>query len=257
MEKTENIANQSLHYKVEGTGNQSIILLHGWGCDLSIFAHINEQLARDFTVYTLDLPGFGKSEEPKDVWGIEEYTAHLEAFIQEKNIKNPILLGHSFGGRMSILYASRNTVKKIILVGSAGIKPTRSLSYYGKVYSYKAVKNTLPYLVGKKKAEEVLESYRKTAGSSDYGSASPKMRMILSKVVNEDLQHVMPKIKAPTLLIWGENDTATPIADGRKMEKLIPDAGLVPFKNCGHYCFLEKKGEFGLIVDNFLEKDKG
>ena len=78
------------------------------------------------------------------------------------------------------------------------------------------------------------------------------MRGILSKVVNEDLQHVMPKIKASTLLIWGENDTATPLKDGQKMEKLIPDAGLVIFKNAGHYAFLDKSGEFGIIVDNFL-----
>jgi pimeloyl-ACP methyl ester carboxylesterase len=252
MEKTENIQGINLHYKQSGTGNQVIILLHGWGCDINIFAKIHGQLAEKFTVYTLDLPGFGKSEEPHSIWGIEDYTAHLEAFVKAKNIESPILLGHSFGGRMSLLYASRNEVKKMIITGGAGIKPTRSLSYYAKVYGYKTAKNVLPFIVGKNKAKEWMDDYRKQAGSSDYNSASDTMRGILSKVVNEDLQNVMPKIKASTLLIWGENDTATPLKDGQKMEKLIPDAGLVTFKNAGHYAFLDKSGEFGIIVDNFL-----
>lgn len=252
MEKTENIQGIDLHYKQSGTGSQVVILLHGWGCDLNIFAKIHGQLAEKFTVYTLDLPGFGKSAEPSTIWGIEDYTAHLEAFVKSKNIQSPILLGHSFGGRMSLLYASRNEVQKMIITGGAGIKPTRTFSYYTKVYSYKTAKNVLPFIVGKRKAKEWMDDYRKQAGSSDYNSASDILRGILSKVVNEDLQHVMPKIKASTLLIWGENDTATPLKDGQKMEKLIPDAGLVTFKNAGHYAFLDKSGEFGIIVDNFL-----
>lgn len=256
MEKTEQIGGINLNYKLTGTGQQVVILLHGWGCDLNIFADIHAQLEKDFTVYTLDLPGFGKSSEPQTVWGIEDYTQHLEQFIQEKSISSPILIGHSFGGRMSILYASRNAVEKVILVGSAGIKPSRSMDYYAKVYSFKAAKKVLPWLVGKQKAGELIDDYRKQAGSSDYNSASPTMRAILSQVVNEDLQSVMPRIKASTLLIWGEQDTATPLADGKKMESLIPDAGLVTFQNCGHYCFLEKKHDFGIIVDNFLASSK-
>lgn len=254
MEKTESINGIQQHYKVSGTGNQSVILLHGWGCDLNIFTKIHHALAQHFTVYTLDLPGFGKSSEPSTLWGIEKYTLHLKAFIQHLNINTPILLGHSFGGRISILYASRNPVKKVILVGSAGIKPTRSMKYYAKVYSFKTVKKVLPFLVGKKKANKLIDDYRKQAGSSDYNAASATMRGILSKVVNEDLQHVMPKIKVPTLLIWGENDTATPLKDGQKMEKLIPNSGLVVFKGCGHYCFLDKSKDFEIIIDNFLSK---
>lgn len=253
MEKTERIGNIDLHYRQTGQGKQAVILLHGWGCDHKIFAVIEEQLAADFTVYNLDLPGFGQSSEPPAVWGIEDYTAHLEQFTKQKNIQSPILLGHSFGGRMAILYASRNAVKKIILAGSAGIKPKRSLSWYTKVYSYKTAKNVLPRLVGKKKAQEWMDEYRKQAGSADYNQASDRMRGILSKVVNEDLQHVMPAITAPTLLIWGEEDTATPLSDAKIMEKLIPDAGLVSYPGAGHYVFLERKTEFGIVAGAFLK----
>ena len=82
------------------------------------------------------------------------------------------------------------------------------------------------------------------------------MRQLLVKSVNEDLKYAMPDIKAPALLIWGENDTATPVSDARTMEKLIPNAGLVVLKNAGHFSFVEKAGEFLIILDNFLQPDK-
>ena len=102
----------------------------------------------------------------------------------------------------------------------------------------------------------MLNRYRGKVGSSDYKQASSKMRAIMSRVVNEDLCHLMPKIKAPTLLIWGENDTATPISDAKKMESLIPDAGLVSFAGVGHYSFLENPHGFSAVLQSFLSKDK-
>ena len=91
------------------------------------------------------------------------------------------------------------------------------------------------------------------SGSSDYAQASPRMRAILSKCVNEDLKSVMPDIKAPTLLIWGEQDTATPLSDAKVMEKLIPEAALVPFSGCGHYSFLDNPVQFGAVLESFLK----
>jgi pimeloyl-ACP methyl ester carboxylesterase len=82
------------------------------------------------------------------------------------------------------------------------------------------------------------------------------MQKVFVNVVNQDLKNFMHKINVPTLLIWGENDTATPIKDARIMEKLIPNSGLVILKNCGHYCFLEKSYEFNIIINNFLNKDQ-
>ena len=180
----------------------------------------------------------------------------MEEFFKAEKIENPILLGHSFGGRVGILLASRNKTHKLILVDAAGIKPRRTLSYYCKVYSYKAVRHTLPLLFGKEKAERLLNQYRKKVGSSDYSQASAKMRQIMSRVVNEDLRYAMPSIKCPTLLVWGAADTATPIADAKKMEKLIPDAGLVEFPGVGHYSFLENPYQFRTVINSFLEKDK-
>lgn len=244
-----------LNYNVEGEG-KPIILMHGWGCNLTTLASIERLLSPFFRVYSIDFPGFGKSTEPNEVWGVEEYTQTIEKFIAIEHIDNPILLGHSFGGRVGILLSSRNNVCKLILVDAAGIKPKHSLKYYFKVYSYKTIKHLLPLFLGKSKGEYILNRYRTKVGSSDYSSASLRMRQILSRVVNEDLKNVMPSIKCPTLLIWGDKDTATPISDAKKMEKLIPDAGLVAFKGVGHYSFLEEPYRFAAVINSFLKKDK-
>ncbi|MDO5771765.1 MAG: alpha/beta hydrolase [Bacteroidales bacterium] len=254
MEKTINIRGTQLFYTVEGEG-MPVILMHGWGCNHSTLKSIEAQLTPGFKVYNVDFPGFGGSNEPSAVWGVEEYTSLIEEFARQEHIESPILLGHSFGGRVGILFASRNKVHKLILVDAAGVKPRRSLRYYYKVYSYKAIKHALLFFLGKKRGETALNSYRAKVGSSDYSNASPMMRAILSKVVNEDLKSVMPKIACPTLLIWGANDTATPLADAKIMEKLIPDAGLVSFDGVGHYSFLENPYQFAAVLKSFLSKD--
>lgn len=253
MEKNIKINGLKFHYTVQGNGTP-IVLMHGWGCNLTTLASIEKVAAESHTVYNVDFPGFGESEEPNEVWGVEKYTQLIEEFIKFENIKNPILLGHSFGGRVGILYSSRNQVKKLILVDAAGVKPRRSLKYYFKVYSFKISKRLMPLIYGKDGAQKRIEEARAKRGSSDYNNATPMMRAILSKVVNEDLKYCMPNIKAPTLLIWGENDTATPLRDAQIMEKLIPDAGLVSFPGCGHYSFLDNPIQFAAVLRSFIKE---
>lgn len=253
MEKELQIDDITLHYTVSGDHNgPAIILLHGWGCQGSTLASIEKVAAEKCKVYTLDFPGFGKSTEPPTVWGVEDYTQLLEKFVNAENISNPILLGHSFGGRVGIVFSSRNRVSKLILVDAAGIKPRRSLKYYYKVYTYKLGCRILRLMLGERKAQQRIDAMRAARGSSDYNNATPMMRKILSRVVNEDLKHLMPLIKAPTLLVWGENDTATPLADAKTMERLIPDAGLVSFAGCGHYSFLDNPIQFSAVLRSFL-----
>ncbi len=102
------------------------------------------------------------------------------------------------------------------------------------------------------KTAAIIERRRAKAASADYNAASPVMRGTLSKVVNEDLRRFMPSISAPTLLVWGEKDTATPLRDAKIMERLIPDAGLVVFPGAGHYSFLERPAQFAAVLDSFL-----
>lgn len=252
MEKDTELCGTRLHYRVKGDG-LPLILMHGWGCNLTTLASIEAvAIAAGRKVYNIDFPGFGQSPEPPEVWGVDDYTRLVEAFVKSEGIENPALLGHSFGGRVGILYSSRNPVEKLILVDAAGMKPKRPLKYYIKVYSFKAMKRLWRILLGAKRAQARIDAMRAKAGSSDYASASPRMRAILSKVVNEDLRHVMSSIKAPTLLIWGEADTATPLSDAKTMAKLIPDSGLVSFPGCGHYSFLDNPRQFAAVLTNFL-----
>ena len=251
MEKTIQLSGLNFHYTVQGEG-APIILMHGWGCNLTTLQSVEKVAMENHKVYNVDFPGFGESHEPSQVWGVEEYTQLIEQFVKAENIENPILLGHSFGGRVGILYSSRNKVNKLILVDAAGVKPRRSLKYYFKVYTYKLGKKLMPLIYGKERAQQRIEAMRAKRGSSDYNNASPMMRAILSKVVNEDLKDKMPLIKAPTLLIWGENDTATPLRDAKIMERLIPNAGLVSFPGCGHYSFLDNPFQFAAVLRSFL-----
>ena len=251
MKKTIQLSGLNFHYTVQG-GGAPIILMHGWGCNLTTLQSVEKVAMENHTVYNVDFPGFGESQEPSQVWGVEEYTQLIEQFVKAENIENPILLGHSFGGRVGILYSSRNKVNKLILVDAAGVKPRRSLKYYFKVYTYKLGKKLMPLIYGKERAQQRIDAMRAKRGSSDYNNASPMMRAILSKVVNEDLKEKMPLIKAPTLLIWGENDTATPLRDAKIMERLIPNAGLVSFPGCGHYSFLDNPFQFAAVLRSFL-----
>ncbi len=257
MIKTVDIQGIQVCYSETGPEDApKVLLMHGWGCEHSTLASIQKQLEGKMHVYNIDFPGFGKSEEPHTVWGVEDYTRFTEDFIKTVAGEIPVLLGHSFGGRIGILLSSRNDfVKKLVLVDAAGVKPRRSLKYYFKVYTYKASKHLYKALLGAKKAEARIERMRAKRGSSDYARASPMMRRILSKVVNEDLKSVMLRIKASTLLIWGEQDTATPLHDAKIMEKLIPDAGLVSFEGCGHYSFLDNPMGFRAVLSEFLLKD--
>ena len=252
VEKYIELNGRKLHYEVTGTGNP-LILMHGWGCDLSTVKSIAETASETHTVYNIDMPGFGKSPEPEDVWGVGDYTDLMENFIAAEHIESPVLAGHSFGGRVAICLASRNgNYDALVLIDAAGIKPHRSLKYYYKVYTFKTCKALLKLILGKEKAGKRIEAMRSKRGSSDYTQSTPKMRAILSKVVNEDLTKHLSLIKAPALLIWGENDTATPMEDARKMERLIPDAGLVSFPGCGHYSFLDNPLQFRAVLSSFL-----
>jgi len=243
----------TLRYEESGPVEaRPLVLMHGWGCSLDTVRSIAATASLTHHVYNMDLPGFGESSEPDEVWGVEDYTRLLEGFVAKFGLANPVFVGHSFGGRISILYASRNAVSKVILIDSAGIKPHRPLRYYIKVYSYKLSKRLIRLVMPREAADRHIEKMRNRRGSADYNRASPRMKAILSKTVNEDLTDRLPLIKAPVLLVWGDKDTATPIADARKMEKLIPDAGLVVFAGAGHYSFLDCPGQFRAVLDSFL-----
>ena len=122
-----------------GQGNP-VILLHGWLANLETMRPIANELCKNFKVYLVDIVGFGKSDLPEHPLKTDDFGNFLRDFIEKLNIKNPILIGHSNGGRMIINAVGRGIVapKKVVLIDSAGIKPKRSVKYYLKIGFYKS-----------------------------------------------------------------------------------------------------------------------
>lgn len=229
-----------INYIQYGEG-QDVVLLHGWGQNIAMMQPLGNELL-DYRITILDFPGFGQSEEPKEVFTVEDYTVVLEELLNQLSIKKPILMGHSFGGRVAILYASRNLVSKLVLFGSPCIRKSRKS--IKESFLKKAKK-----LPGMKKVGEVLKNY---IGSPDYKNASPVMRDILVQVVNQDLSEYAKKISCPTLLIWGTLDEAAPIEDARKLESLLQDGALIELEGCTHYAYLEALPRVISILRNFI-----
>jgi pimeloyl-ACP methyl ester carboxylesterase len=241
----------TIHYNDNHHTGQCVVLLHGWGQSKEMMEPIEQQLSNDFRVINLDLPGFGASDLPLKPWGVYEYTDFLKVFLDAINVDDPILIAHSFGARLAIIFASQNTTRKLILTGAAGIKPKRSLGYHMRVRTYKMAKVVF-MIPGLNKHQE---SMRRFFGSSDYRAISGVMRQSFVKIVNEDLTPLLSQITCPTLLIWGEKDDATPLWMGKLMEKKIPDAGLVIFEDDDHYAYWNQMARFNKICNVFLTDD--
>lgn len=231
----------NVNYIQYGKG-KDILLLHGWGQNIEMMKPLGDAFCDRFRITIIDFPGFGQSEEPKEAWTIDKYSLMLEEFVKQTGIKKPIVMGHSFGGRVAIRYSSRNPIEKLVLFGSPCIRTNEDLSL--KVKILKKLK-TLP---GMNKFGEFMKQY---IGSRDYKAASPIMRQTLVEVVNEDLSKYAREIEEPTLLIWGEQDTEAPVSEAQELEKIMMDAALIILPGT-HYAYLENLSRVITILNNFI-----
>ena len=239
------------YYEKSGRKGRKVFLLHGWGQNSVMMKPIADHLKKDFIVYNIDFPGFGQSSEPPAAWGSEDYCTFLHDFALKMKIEDPIIIAHSFGCRIALQYAFRYPVSKMVLTGAAGIRDKRGLDYYLKVYTYKAGKK----LLSLKPFEKYKEKLTRNAGSEDYRNSSGVMRSTFVKIVNEDLRDLLKDIPTETLLVFGENDEATPLEKGREMEKLMPEAALVVFENDDHFAYYHQADRFNRVLDAFLRSD--
>ncbi len=232
-----------------------VVLLHGWGCSIQTVLPIYRYLAPNYAVCALDFPGCGGSDQPPIPWGVAEYVHLVIDWLDALQISKATFIGHSHGGRVSLMLAARHPerVKRLILVDSAGIRAPRNFRYYRRVYFYKVAKRVI-VLPGIRRYQPTLRKRLiKLLGSEDYGNVTPGvMQGTFIKLVNEDLRPLLKSIKAPALLIWGENDQDTPVSDGKIMEQEIPDAGLVVLKGAGHFSYLDCFPQFCAVISSFL-----
>ena len=243
-------------YKYTGSGDTTAVILQGWGTSYPLYDVVAMPLSSKFRVLQFDLPGFGESAEPPVPWSVDDFTAFFIKFMEDLDIKKCVLIGHSYGGRMIIKMAARDDlpfeIEKIVLIDSAGVMPKRSFKQKVRVFRYKILKKILNFKPVYLMFSELIELWKSTQGSEDYRNATPVMKGCLVKAVNEDLTHLFDKNKYDTLLIWGDKDEATPLSDGKLMEKLMPSAGLAVIPGTGHFSFAENVPVFtGIIRADF------
>ncbi len=243
------INDQQIYFQKLGLG-KDLIILHGWGQDVSSFWSVSEKLKGDFTCWLIDLPGFGRSETPQKDFTNADYAKVIKGFIEDQKIQKPHILGHSVGGRITIKLTSLypEIVEKIILEDAAGIKPKQDAI---KPFLYIGAKVFNLIIPNFFKIKQKLRTKFYASLEADYINAGD-MKGTLTNLLDEDLTPDLPKIKNDTLLIWGEKDRAVPLLDGKKMYRLIPNSRIEVFDNIGHFPHLENQELFVQFVKDYL-----
>lgn len=250
------ISDISLYYEEYGNGKSTILILPGWGDTRKTFTSIINSLKDKFHIYIIDYPNFGNSSTITYEMTIYDYAKIIKMFIDKKKINNPIIIAHSFGGRITSLLSSyfHINIKKIILFDVAGIKRKKKLKIYLKEKIYKLLKIIIR--IFPKKIRNLLKQKLLNAfASSDYKSIPDFLRKTFKNIINEDLKKYYKKINCETLIIWGKKDKDTPLKDAYLLNKLIKDSGLIIYKNASHYSYLDNSYDTLKILDSFLKKD--
>ena len=249
------IKDYDVNYIDEGNGDV-VLLLHGWGANLNSFSFLIDLLKTKYRVLAFDYPGFGESEMLRESFSIDDYVDLTVDFLKEMKVEKLSLVGHSYGGRIIIKLNSRDdlpfTIDKNVLIDSAGLRDKKDLKTKIKIASFKTLKKAAKLLpISDEKKEELEKELRKKFGSSDYASAPKVLQETLVKSVNEDLEELLPNMKE-TLIIWGDNDTVTPMWMAKKMEEKISNSGLVTLYG-GHFSYIDDIATFQRVMISYFK----
>lgn len=259
IEDTFTYQNLAVHYRKTGSG-PPLLLLHGWGVSGEVLLPLAKSLSSGYTCYLVDFPGFGRSDTLPQAWSVDDYAGMTAAFIREMDLAGCDVLAHSFGARVTLKLCAhreeKDLVHRLLITGGAGMKPRVRPSIYVRRALVKLLKSPFALLPARlrEKGLDWLRSTRlwQVLGSSDYRQLDGVMRETFVKVVSEHLDDLLPDVRHPVLLLWGEKDEATPLYQGRRMESRMPDAALVTLENAGHYAFLDQPRAFERILRAFF-----
>lgn len=241
---------------MNNTHKPTTVLIHGWGGNASSWQNIEKRLTQSgYVCLAIKLPGFDLPE-PSQPWGVPEYAGFVLDSLQRMQIEPPYtLVGHSFGGRVSIYIASTkpDMVEKLILTDSAGVenRNTLKLILINILSNVFHIADSLPII--NRFSRNLRKLLWRFTASPDYSKANQKKREILKKVVALNLESFLPKIDAKTLIIWGENDNVTPIRDAKILNRGIKNSKLILIKNAGHNAYFTHSQEWLGHVINFLK----
>ncbi|MBI2334705.1 alpha/beta hydrolase [Candidatus Daviesbacteria bacterium] len=238
----------NLYFQKIGKG-KDLILLPGWGHDVSSFWPVVDLLKNDFTLWLLDLPGFGRSEMPSQTWTVENYADEIAKFIKDQKIKKSVLLGHSFGGSVAIKLTAKypNLISKLILEASSGIRPKPTI-FNRLSFLISKIINFFPNLLNVK--DRLRNWFYKMIGS-DYLTTG-LLKKTFQKVIRQDLSEEAKKIQQETLILWGEDDKTLSLERGKKLYQLIKNSRLEILENCGHAPHIKNPYLFTNYVKDFI-----
>ena len=235
-----------------GGGNKfpALLFLHGWRAEGTIWFPALENFNFENMIFCLDLPGFGKSELPREPYDVKNYSEIVSGFTSKLGLEKVIVIGHSFGGRIAIKLASKNPkfLQGIVLVDSAGFVDKTLLNKLKRI-----IAKPLRPIFKLKPFHGLRKSIYRLIGSEDY-IATPLLRETYLKIIGEDLSGDMKRIDTLTMIIWGAQDKDTPLKHAHKMNESIKNSELVVLEEAGHFSFLDKKEEFSEALRNFLSK---
>lgn len=239
-----------IRYRTAGSG-EPVLLLHGWGASIESMNPVFDEFVKHYRVVSIDFPGHGESALPPRAWQVDDFAVLVLRLMDALHLEQPHIIAHSHGGRVTLKLAALHPerVGKLVLVNSAGVPPPRSWRYYLRVMVAKFGKVSARF--GGCWGERVRQRLYSAVASSDYMAAGP-LRGTFVNLIKEDLTPILSTIQAPTLLVWGENDTDTPVACATIMARHIPNAELVVLQRAGHFSYLDQFGKFRLIVGRFL-----
>jgi pimeloyl-ACP methyl ester carboxylesterase len=223
-----------------------MVMLHGWGRSLDALRPLGELLAASCQVILVDLPGFGNSPLPPAAsntgggWTTVQYTERIKSFLDDEGITRCAVLGHSFGGRIAVRLASSypESIERVVLIGTAGLKRERTALEAIRIRLIRACVSSAKWIDGTFGTRFFQHYLAHRFGSKDYQAAG-ELRRTLVKTVNEDLASKAGSIKQPTLLLWGAQDSETPLDVALNFNKLIRNSELHVFPNKGHEPFAD------------------
>lgn len=233
----------------------TFVWAHGWGRHHGDMMPLMQSFERAGAHMLVDIPGFGQSPAPDRIWSTEDYADHFADWIREQKIGPVIWVGHSYGGKIGMMIASKHpdVLKGLCVIAGSGLQPKRSLlktlSVKSRIFAYKIAKRLVPF--GILSQDWLIQAF----GAADYKNADGMVRKIFVKIVNEDLTESVQSIKTPTLLLYGKNDTETPVSSGQRLHQLIPDSTFYALDEQDHYSVLSS-GRYQVAnqINRFLEK---
>lgn len=266
MEETILVDGISVCYRVEGKG-EALLLLHGMSFSHEVWNATIKAASKIYAVYALDLPGFGCSDKPDVEYSLSFYVDFLKKFLDTLKIEKCCIVGMSMGGEIAAALAAKypGQVNRLVIVGAKGFSPLykglRAMPIFGQP-ACMAMFNSRGML--KRYFENMLYD---RAVLNEYlvecewkRMKDPSYRMSLSKnarylsSVDPELPKCIGSVKARTLIIWGKEDSITPLKDAYKFKECVPGSELMVLDKCGHAPVLEKSDDFNKALLTFLGK---